>query len=334
MRVLVTGGAGYIGSHAAKALARAGDEPVVYDNLSRGHAWAVKWGPLVEGDIRDAERLRHTLRRERIEAVLHFAALAYVDESMRQPAAYLDTNSGGSLTLLQAMQAEGVELLVLSSSCATYGVPERLPVDELSSQAPLSPYGESKLMMEKAALWCAGAGGPRYAVLRYFNAAGADPDAEIGESHQPETHLLPLALEAALNIQQPLRVYGTDYPTPDGTAIRDYVHVTDLAEAHLRALDHLRQGGRGGAFNLGSGRGHSVREVIAAAERVSGASPAVLFEARRAGDAPALVADTSRAREVLGWTPARSDLNSMVETAWRWRRMEGRPEERQCSYAS
>jgi UDP-arabinose 4-epimerase len=318
--VLVTGGAGYIGSHACKALAQAGYTPVVLDNLSRGHRDAVRWGPLVIGELADRELVTATLRRFDIAAVMHFAALAYVGESMTRPDLYFRNNVVDSLALLEAMREVGLRHFVFSSSCATYGVPESVPIREISAQRPVNPYGESKLMVERLLHWYGAAYGFSYAALRYFNAAGADPEGEIGENHDPETHLVPLVLLAALGRRPQVDIYGTDYPTPDGSAIRDYIHVTDLADAHVRALRHLERGGAGTALNLATGRGYSVREVIAAAERVTG-RPVPRHEApRRPGDPPVLVADATLAREVLDWVPRHSDLDTIIATAWKWHR--------------
>jgi len=318
MRVLVTGGAGYIGSHTCKALARAGFEPVAFDNLSTGHRWAVKWGPLVQADLADRDAVLDALRAHRVEAVIHFAASAYVGESMGNPRKYFRNNVVNTLNLLEAMQDAGVGTIVFSSSCAVYGIPERVPIPEDHPCRPISPYGESKLFVERALEWYGRAYGLRWISLRYFNAAGADPDGELGEVHDPETHLIPLAIEAALGRRPYLEIYGTDYPTPDGTAIRDYIHVTDLADAHVRALDYLRRGGASTAFNLGAGRGYSVREVVAAVERVSGRRVPALEAPRRPGDPPVLVAEVANAQELLGWTPTFRDLESIIESAWRW----------------
>ena len=318
MRVLITGGAGYIGSHTAKTLAAAGVEPVVLDNLGTGHRRAVRWGPLDEGDLADAALVRAVLRDHRVEAVVHFAASAYVGESMRDPRRYFRNNVANTLTLLDAMLDAGVGAIVFSSSCTTYGVPEALPIAEDHPQCPVNPYGESKLFGERILRRYGEAYGLRWAALRYFNAAGADPDGEIGEDHDPETHLIPLVIAAALGRRSHLDVYGTDYPTPDGTAIRDYVHVTDLADAHARALRHLLAGGRGFALNLGTGRGHSVREVVAAVERAGGRPVPIREVERRPGDPAALVADARQVIQVLGWEPRYPSLASIVETAWRW----------------
>jgi UDP-arabinose 4-epimerase len=316
--ILVTGGAGYVGSHACKALSRAGHLPVVYDNLSRGHRAAVRWGPLVEGDLHDTARLAAALRTHQVTAVMHFAAFAYVGESMTDPESYYRNNVGGTLALLAAMREAGIARIVFSSTCAVYGMPEHLPIRETTEKAPLNPYGDTKLAIERALHWYAGAYGLRYVALRYFNAAGADPDGEIGEDHEPETHLIPLVLRAALGRGDPIEVYGTDYPTPDGTAIRDYIHVGDLADAHLGALDYLAAGGDSIAINLGTGSGCSVREVIAAVERIGGRPVPRHEVARRPGDPPALVADPSLALSRLGWRPRRSDLETIIATALAW----------------
>ena len=316
--VLVTGGAGYIGSHTCKALAEAGYLPVTYDSLVNGHRRAVKWGPLVHGDIADARRVRETLRSYEIDSVIHFAGFAYVGESMKKPGLYFRNNAMNTLTLLEAMQETGADKIVFSSTCATYGVPDEVPLHEGNPQNPINPYGESKLFVEKMLRWWGGAHGLRSAALRYFNAAGADPDGEIGEDHTPETHLIPLAIQAALGERTHLDVFGTDYPTPDGTAIRDYIHVSDLASAHVQALRRLEAGAESIALNLGTGRGHSVSEVVAAVERVSGSPVPIVHAPRRAGDPPALVARVTLAREMLGWEPQHSSLERIVESAWRW----------------
>ena len=324
--ILVTGGAGYVGSHACKALAAAGYRPVSYDNLSRGHRAAVKWGPLVEGELHDRERLVEALRAHRASAVMHFAALAYVGESVTHPELYYRNNVAGTLVLLEAMREAAVDTIVFSSTCAVYGVPESVPIREGAAKAPLNPYGETKLAIERALHWHGTAHGTRYAALRYFNAAGADPDGEIGEEHDPETHLIPLVLRAALGRGETLRIFGTDYPTPDGTAIRDYIHVTDLADAHVRALAALSAGGESFQLNLGTGTGYSVREVVAAVERIA-ERPVPRREApRRAGDPPELVADPALAMARLGWRPACSDLDTMIRTALAWEtRLRGSP---------
>ena len=316
--VLVTGGAGYIGSHACKVLARSGYLPVVFDNLSRGRREAVRWGPLVEGDLADGVRLSAALAEHRVSAVMHFAAYAYVGESVSDPALYYRNNLCGTLSLLEAMREAGVVEIVFSSTCATYGIPNDVPIRESAPQRPVNPYGETKLAIERALHWYGEAYGLRSISLRYFNAAGADLDGEIGECHEPETHLIPLVLQAVIGQRPQIDIYGTDYPTPDGTAIRDYVHVEDLAIAHLRALERLRAGGAGIALNLGTGIGHSVRQVIAAAEAVAGRKVLARAAPRRPGDPPALVADPSLAAEILGWRAQHSDLDTIVRTAFAW----------------
>ena len=316
--ILVTGGAGYIGGHTCKALARAGYAPVVIDNLSRGHHWAVKWGPLVKGNIADRDLVRNTLKNHNVDAVVHFAANASVGESMENPYKYLHDNVANSLALFEAMREAGVQQIVFSSTCATYGVPKQIPITELAPQAPVNPYGESKLFVERALQSYERAHGFDWVALRYFNAAGADGEGEIGECHEPETHVIPSVVQAALGLCPAVRIMGTDYPTPDGTAVRDYIHVEDLADAHIRALEYLGRGGKSTALNLGTGRGYSVREVIAAVERASGRSVPVRESARRAGDPPVLVADTRRAQEVLSWKPRYAHLDAIVSTAWEW----------------
>lgn len=322
--ILVTGGAGYVGSHACKALADAGYRPVVYDNLSRGHREAVRWGPLVEGDLHDSARLAGALRSHQVTAVMHFAAFAYVGESVANPDLYYANNLGGTLALLGAMCEAEVKTIVFSSTCAVYGVPEQVPIRETTATAPLNPYGETKLAIERALHWYAAAYGMRYAALRYFNAAGADIDGAIGENHEPETHLIPLILRASHGRGDPIQIFGTDYPTRDGTAIRDYIHVNDLAEAHLSALGHLAAGGASVALNLGTGCGHSVREVIAAVERIGGRPVPQREAARRPGDPPELVADPALALAGLGWQPRHSDLDTIISTALAWETRPGR----------
>ena len=316
--ILVTGGAGYIGSHACKALHAAGYTPISFDNLVYGHRWAVRWGPLVEGDLADRAAIERVLREYSIDAVIHFAAYAYVGESMTDPGKYFGNNVTCTLNLLDAMQAANVKRLVFSSTCATYGIPEVVPITEDHPQRPVNPYGESKLFVEKALHWYAAAHGLHWTALRYFNAAGADPDGEIGEDHSPETHLIPLAIETALGVRPELQVMGTDYATPDGTAIRDYIHVKDLADAHVRALRRLQMGGASGAINLGTGTGYSVRDVIATVERVTGRKVKTRNAPRRVGDPPSLVAAPVRALELLDWRPQWSGLESIVRTAYRW----------------
>jgi len=318
MRVLVTGGAGYIGSHTAKALARVGIEPVVYDNLSTGHRWATKWGPIVEADLCDCQALKQTLEQYDITAAIHFAAHAYVGESVLEPRKYFQNNVTNSLNLLNALLDAGVHNIVFSSSCAVYGIPNSIPISEDHPKLPVNPYGDSKLFIERVLDWYGRAYGLRWAALRYFNAAGADPDGELGEDHDPETHLMPRIIEAAMGKCARIEMYGVDYATTDGTCVRDYIHVSDLAEAHVLALQHLLSENESFAVNLGSGRGATVREVIAAVERVVGAKVNVNPAPRRPGDPPVLVADPSRAESLLHWHPRFSSLEKIVTTACRW----------------
>jgi UDP-glucose-4-epimerase GalE len=324
MRILVTGGAGYIGSHTSKRLAAAGHEPIVFDDLSQGHEWAVKWGPIERGSLADPARIAGVLAARNIDAVVHFAASALVGESMTHPGKYFRNNTISTLHLLEAMREAGVGTIVFSSTCATFGDPVRVPIDETHPQAPVNPYGESKLMVEKMLRWYGEIHGLHWMALRYFNAAGADPDGEIGEDHDPESHLIPLVIGAAQGTRPPVKVFGTDYPTPDGTAVRDYIHVMDLADAHLRALDALGRGTPSQALNLGTGRGHSVKEVIDTVARVSGKTVPFVDAPRRAGDPPELVAAPARAREVLGWTCQYADIDAIVRHAWAWHEKHGR----------
>ncbi|MGA9465812.1 MAG: UDP-glucose 4-epimerase GalE [Terracidiphilus sp.] len=318
MNVLVTGGAGYIGSHTCKLLKKVGFNPLVLDDLRRGHRAAVQWGPLIEGDCGDRATLETVFSEHSIDAVIHFAAYAYVGESMQDPEMYFRNNVVGTLNLLDAMKAHGVRTIVFSSSCATYGHPRTVPINEDHIQLPVNPYGESKRMVEGLLQWYGQCHGLKWAALRYFNAGGCDLDGEIGEDHDPEPHLVPRVLSAAAGQLASIEIFGTDYSTHDGTAIRDFIHVNDLAQAHVLAANYLVAGGSSGAFNLGTGKGHSVREVIAAAEKVTGKPIAVTERPRRPGDPPELVADASKARNVLGWSPLHSDLHTILETAWRW----------------
>ena len=318
LKTLVTGGAGYIGSHTCKALAAAGHTPVVLDNLSTGHRWAVKWGPLVVADIADRSRVKSAVKEFGIGAVIHFAAYAYVGESVRKPQKYFDNNVTKTLALLDTLLEAGISKVVLSSSCATYGVPQKLPISEDDAQQPINPYGESKLFVEKVLYWYEVAYGIRHMNLRYFNAAGADPDGEIGEDHDPETHLIPLVIAAAQGVNPTFEIFGTDYDTADGTAVRDYVHVCDLARAHVNALDYLVAGGHSASVNLGTGCGHSIREVISAVETISGRAVPVVEGPRRPGDPATLIANPQLGQTVLSWTPDKSDLQTIVRTAWHW----------------
>jgi UDP-arabinose 4-epimerase len=315
--VLIVGGAGFIGSQTAKQVAAAGLTPVVFDNLSSGHRWALRWGAFEEGELDDSAAIARVLKEHAITAVIHFAARIEVGESVRDPRKYFRNNLVCTLNLLDAMVTHGVRDLVFSSSAAVYGQPVAVPIREDHHLMPVSPYGDSKLFVERILRWYGDAYGLRWAALRYFNAAGADPEGDLGEDHAGESHLIPLAIAAALG-GKPLSVFGTDYPTPDGTAVRDYVHVSDLAAAHVLALRHLAAGGGSFAANVGTGAGHSVREVIDAVERVSGRSVARGEVARRAGDPPSLVADPAKAATLLGWRPNYPDLQTMVEHAFKW----------------
>jgi UDP-arabinose 4-epimerase len=320
--VLVTGGAGFVGSHACKALARAGYAPVTFDNLERGHDWAVKWGPFEQGDLRDESDLESLFKTWQPWAVMHFAAYAYVGESSLEPIKYYDTNIGGSAKLLRACAAFECRNIVFSSSCATYGVPARLPLTENETQQPVNPYGYTKLVVEQMLRDAGAAHGINHVVLRYFNAAGADPDGELGEMHEPETHLIPLVLFAAMGRLPSIKVFGKDYPTPDGTCIRDYVHVSDLADAHVAALNWLAAGKPSTSFNLGNGHGFSVAEVIQAAEEITGLTVKAEMCPRRSGDPPSLVSDSTKARQLLGWSPKFPALDEQINHAFRWLRDE------------
>jgi len=323
--ILVTGGAGYIGSHACKALSKAGYRPIAYDNLSFGHEWAAKWGPLERGDILDRSRLDEVLAQYDPIAVMHFAAFTYVGESVADPGKYYRNNVAGSLTLLEAMRDRNIDTIIFSSTCATYGVPDTVPISEDAPQRPINPYGASKLMVERMIQDFAVAHKLKFAMLRYFNASGADPDNQIGEDHNPETHLIPLALDAAAGRRPNLTVFGSDYDTPDGTCVRDYIHVTDLAGAHICALEALKGGRPSGAYNLGNGLGASVSEVIETAERVTGLPIPIVRGERRPGDPAKLITDSSKAHQELGWVPAITDLGQIIATAWAWHQRQQRP---------
>ena len=322
--ILVTGGAGYIGSHTCKALRRAGFDPISYDNLARGNPEAVKWGALEVGDLADGARLRETLTRYRPAAVVHFAALAYVGESTADPAAYYRNNVGGTAALLDAMRECRVGNIVFSSSCVVYGIPAIIPIPEETPCAPVNPYGATKMICERMLRECAAAFALSSIALRYFNAAGADPDGEIGECHVPETHALPLLIEAAAGEGGGFTIFGDDYPTADGTCVRDYIHVTDLADAHVKAVSALLDGAESTALNLGTGRGWSVRDLIAAVREHTNREVRVEIGARRTGDPPVLIADAARARHRLGWQPRHPDLATQVAHAWAWRQGAGR----------
>jgi UDP-arabinose 4-epimerase len=316
--VLVTGGAGYIGSHTCKALARAGFVPVAYDSLVHGHEWAVRWGPLERGDICDGARLDGVIARYKPCAIIHFAAFAYVGESVTDPGKYYQNNVVGSLNLIEAARRNGIGSFVFSSTCATYGIPQQLPITEDTPQMPINPYGATKLMVERILDDFSFAHNIAHISLRYFNSAGCDPDGLIGEDHDPETHLIPLILDAASGRRANVTVFGTDYDTPDRTCIRDYVHVSDLAEAHVLALTSLLDGAPSKKLNLGLGYGFSVLDVIRAVEQVTGLHVPTVLGERRPGDPAALVSDPKNAMQILGWRPKYADLHRIVETAWTW----------------
>jgi UDP-glucose 4-epimerase len=315
--ILVAGGAGYIGAHTCLDLSNKGFTPVVYDNLSNGHAEFVKWGPLEIGDIRDRSRLDEVLAKHQPQAIIHFAAAIEVGESVRDPGGYFDNNVGGTITLLRAAQAAGIDKIVFSSTCATYGIPSAIPMDESHAQLPINPYGRSKLIVEQMLKDLDRYQGFRSFILRYFNAAGADPEGRIGEWHSPETHAIPIALDAALGRRPHFQVLGTDYDTRDGSCVRDFVHVLDLADAHTSAIQHLLSNGTSHALNLGTGRGTTVKELLETVRRVVGHDFEIKYGPRRDGDSPALVADNTLAKRTIGWSP-RHDLQSIIETAWNW----------------
>lgn|ERR1035437_263645 len=321
-RILVTGGAGYVGSHACKALARAGYTPICFDNLERGHTWAVKWGPLERGDLRNEGDVDRVFAAWQPSAVVHFAAYAYVGESITDPIKYYRNNVGGSANLIKACATFGCESIVFSSSCATYGAPPRLPLNEDDVQNPVNPYGYTKLVVERMLKDIEIASGIRHVSLRYFNAAGADPDGELGELHRPETHLIPLVLLAAAGREPAVTIFGDDYPTLDGTCVRDYIHVCDLADAHIAAIQWLSAGNPSSTFNLGNGRGFSVAEVIQKSREITGCSLKVEMRPRRAGDPPILISDSSKARALLGWRPKFPSLDEQICHAWKWIRDE------------
>ncbi|WP_434733250.1 UDP-glucose 4-epimerase GalE [Rhizobium sp. YTUHZ044] len=315
--VLVVGGAGYIGSHTCLDLANKGYRPVVFDNFSNGHREFVKWGPAEEGDIRDRARLDEVMAKHKPAAILHFAALIEVGESVKDPVSFYENNVIGTLTLLSAAQAAGINAFVFSSTCATYGLPQSVPLDETHRQVPINPYGRTKYIVEQALADYDQYKGLRSVVLRYFNAAGADFEGRIGEWHQPETHAIPLAIDAALGRRQGFKVFGSDYETRDGTCVRDYIHVLDLADAHVRAVEYLLRGGDSVALNLGTGTGTTVRELLGAIEDVSNRPFPVEYIGRREGDSHTLVANNDKARDVLGWVP-QYDLSEIIRSAWNW----------------
>jgi UDP-arabinose 4-epimerase len=323
--ILVVGGAGYIGSHVCKELFNSGYLPVCYDNLIYGHEWAVKWGPLVKGDLHDANLLRQVFARYKPEGVIHLAAFAYVGESVTDPGKYYVNNVAGTLSLLESMRACGVSTIVFSSTCAVYGVPRTVPITETNAPNPVNPYGSSKLMIERILQDYGAAYRTQYIALRYFNAAGADPDGEIGEAHDPETHLIPLIFDAALKRRDELAIFGNSYPTPDGTCIRDYIHVTDLARAHLLSLRLIASGRVSRlSVNLGTGKGYSIMEMIKTAEEVTGKKVPYRIAPPREGDPPVLVADALLAKEVLGWTPQCSDIRQLLRDAWNFHQTNAR----------
>jgi UDP-glucose 4-epimerase len=315
--ILVVGGAGYIGSHTCLDLFSKGFTPIVYDNLSNGHAEFAKWGPLEVGDVRDRKRLDEAFLKYRPQAIIHFAAAIEVGESIRDPSAFYENNVAGTITLLRAAQAAGVDKIVFSSTCATYGLPASIPMSEGHTQSPINPYGRSKLITEQILKDLDRYQGFRSVILRYFNAAGADPEGRIGEWHSPETHAIPIAMDAVLGRRPCFNVYGTDYETRDGSCVRDFVHVLDLADAHTRAVEHLLNRGNSQALNLGTGHGTTVRELLETIQQVVGKGFRIKYGPRREGDSPALVADNTLARQTIGWSP-RHDLKSIIDTAWNW----------------
>jgi UDP-arabinose 4-epimerase len=317
--ILVTGGAGFIGSHTCKALVAHGLQPIAFDNLSRGHREMVRWGRLVVGDILKQTDLDRAFEHYQPRSLIHFAALAYVGESVAQPLAYYRINVSGLINVLDAMVRHGADTIVFSSSCTVYGIPDTLPIAESAPQRPISPYGRSKLMGEQILMHAAAAHGLRVAVLRYFNACGADPDGELSERHDPETHLIPLAIDAASGRGPPLQIFGTDYPTRDGTCERDFIHVADLAAAHVAAVRHITNGAETLTLNLGTGRAYSILEIVSTIERVTGRPVPIIHAARRPGDPATLVADASRAGRIIDFRPKYSDLETIIETTWRSR---------------
>jgi len=317
-RILVTGGAGFIGSHTVKLLRAAKYEPIILDNLSTGNRWAIGNNKFYETDLADEESTFEILSEQKVSAIIHFAASAYVGESMRMPEEYFENNVSNGIKLLRAARRAGVQLVVFSSSCATYGIPSQIPITEDHPQVPINPYGDSKLYFEKMLRWYGEAYGMRSVSLRYFNAAGADRDGQLGECHVPETHIVPSIIEAALGQRSHIEVYGTDFSTPDGSAIRDYIHVADLARAHLLSLEYLLAGADSCAINLGTGKGTSVLELINQVEKISGRKVPVKYCGRRPGDPVSLVADNAKAQRVLNWKPAHSEIDEIVRTAWLW----------------
>lgn len=318
MNILVTGGAGYIGSHCCKELSKKGFQPVTIDNLVYGHEDFVKWGEFFNGDVGDPAPLKKCLDQHKIEAVMHFAAYAYVGESVEDPVKYYENNLRNTIQLLHAVLDHNIKYFVFSSTCATYGHPQKTPIDEDHPQNPINPYGKTKRMIEEILQDYRNAYGLKYISLRYFNAAGADPETEVGEDHDPETHLIPLVLDAAIGKRKDIKVFGTDYQTPDGTCIRDYIHVTDLAQAHILALQRLMDGADSNAYNLGNGQGFSVLEIIERARKITGKNITVENSDRRPGDPPVLIASNEKAVKELGWKPQYADIDDIIGTAWRW----------------
>jgi UDP-glucose 4-epimerase len=316
--ILIVGGAGYIGSHINKELTKQGYKTVIFDSLVKGHKEAVKWGEFYDGDLNNIEDIRGVFKQYKIEAVLHFAAFIEVGESVKDPQKYYQNNVVNTLSLFKVMLENEVKKIIFSSTAATFGNPEYTPIDEKHPQVPINPYGQAKLVVEKILRDYDTAYGMKYIALRYFNACGADLETEIGENHIPESHLIPLILDAAAGKREDIKIFGSDYPTPDGTCVRDYVHVVDLAQAHILALKRLIDGGESDAFNLGNGKGFSVKEVIEAAKKITGIDFKVTMAERRAGDPPTLVADSKKAKEVLGWQPQYADLETIIGSAWKW----------------
>ena len=320
MQIFITGGAGYIGSHVVKALGEAGHDVLTYDNLSTGHEWAVLYGRLVKGDLADAELLDRTVKEFGPDAIIHFAAFIQVEESVREPLKYYRNNVANSLTLLDVLKQNNINNFVYSSTAAVYGQPEKVPVEETAPLNPINPYGATKVMVERVLSEMSAANDFRYIALRYFNVAGADPECRIGQAYKDATHLITRALKTAKGQLKKLMIFGTDYPTPDGTCIRDYIHVDDLAQAHLKALDYLIQEKKSNTMNCGYGHGFSVKEVVATAKRVTGIDFRVEETGRRAGDPPELVANSKKLQSLTGWSPKYDNLDLIIETAWNWER--------------
>ncbi len=316
--ILIIGGAGYIGSHVNKALTKIGFNTIVFDNFSTGHRDFVKWGKLVEGDLSNYDLLCQVLKENGIDCVMHFAAFAYVGESVTNPQKYYVNNVQNTITLLNAMVACKVDKFIFSSSCAVFGEPKELPITEETPKSPINPYGKTKLMVESILEDYSAAYGLKYVALRYFNAAGADPESEVGEDHTPETHLIPLVLDAAIGKRPNIQVYGSDYNTPDGTCVRDYIHVNDLADAHIKSYEYLAKGGQSEVFNLGNGIGYSIKEIIETARKVTGKEIIEILAPRRAGDPPSLYASSVKIKNLLGWEPKFNDINQIISNAWEW----------------